>query len=538
MNKLPTKQIYMLTIIIVGIITLSVYSTYAIFTFEGQTSDVVNIHTPNSLTISTDMYEYKQLTVPKNQIIEADIDVYNTHEYELCYSIWYKVVSSNNVSADLVKIYQKTDTNLTASGIIESMVGTRVTLLIINDNDEDIKVNIGLATVQNEGNCALNISKDKSTITNTINNYKNLGDTLIENIKTQNNQEGYLTYENIETPIEITDLEKIYISQTFTYTNEIFTLTNPEEVEVKDINNYLSNEENKYYTCISNQNCRILYQINKTNKETKLDEETNTDKDYYKITKYHELVGYLSGESGLRKINNNNISNYVYYGDNPNNFIYYNCKNELDNKSCELWRIIGLFYDSETNEYLTKIIKDSSLGTFKYNDTEINTWQSSSLNKYLNEEYKLNNYGYLEKVKQTEQQLTNLNLTLEKITTTSVDKENYISIMSLTDYINASTCKNDKLLNEYDETCLNSNWLNKNYDISEWTLTTKYTESTIDETTGEEIVPVNNTVYSVNSSINETNISDELNVRPIAYLKSRILLTTGEGTINNPYIIK
>ena len=32
MNRLPTKQIYLLVVIIVGIIALSLYSTYAIYT--------------------------------------------------------------------------------------------------------------------------------------------------------------------------------------------------------------------------------------------------------------------------------------------------------------------------------------------------------------------------------------------------------------------------------------------------------------------------------------------------------------------------
>ena len=52
MNKLPTKQSYLLIIIIVGIIALSIYSTYAIFTFEGSTSDIVSLYTPNSLKIN------------------------------------------------------------------------------------------------------------------------------------------------------------------------------------------------------------------------------------------------------------------------------------------------------------------------------------------------------------------------------------------------------------------------------------------------------------------------------------------------------
>lgn len=538
MSKLPTKQIYMLIIIIVGIIALSVYPTYAIFIFEGETSNIVNIHTPNSLTISTDMYEYKQITVPKNSTVTTDIDIYNTYNYELCYSIWYKVINQIDEKKDLVTIYQKTANNLTASGTIGSMENTRVTLLIINDNDTDIKINIGLASTENGETCKLNISQDKKTIKNTIDKYENLSETLIKNIDKQNNKEGYLTYKDVDNEIEITKLTKIYISDKFTQKNEIFTLTNPEEITIKDTINYQSKEEKQYYTCLSNQECRVLYQINEIKKEIKLDDITNENKEHYKITKYHQLVGYLSGESGLKQINQNNYNQYIYYGDNPNNFIYYNCQNNLDTKTCELWRIIGLFYDENEDKYLTKIIKDESLAISSYNENNTNDWYSSTLNKYLNEQYQLNNYDYLQKIKQSKENLPDLNLTIDKISTTSVETKSYVTIMSLSDYINASTCQNNKLLNKYDENCLNNNWLNKNYDISEWTLTTKYLEPTIDETTGEEIVPLNNTVYSVNSTISETITTQNLNVRPVVYLKSRMLLTAGDGTINNPYIIK
>ena len=60
MNKLPAKQIYLLSIIVFGIITLSVYSTYAIFTLESETSDIINLETANVLNIESNTYEYKQ----------------------------------------------------------------------------------------------------------------------------------------------------------------------------------------------------------------------------------------------------------------------------------------------------------------------------------------------------------------------------------------------------------------------------------------------------------------------------------------------
>ena len=91
MEKLPAKQIYLLLIIVLGIVTLSAYSTYSIFTLEAESSDIVSIHTPSNLSISSSSYEYKQVVVPKNGYINTDIDIYNNLAYSVCYSVWYKV---------------------------------------------------------------------------------------------------------------------------------------------------------------------------------------------------------------------------------------------------------------------------------------------------------------------------------------------------------------------------------------------------------------------------------------------------------------
>ena len=109
-----------------------------------------------------------------------------------------------------------------------------------------------------------------------------------------------------------------------------------------DINNldYYDFSSNNYYTCLTDAECGRLYRIIEINNEN--------------IIKYDLLEGYQGGLSGLRQISNN----YYYYGDNPKNFVAYNCKNDHE---CELWRIIGIVYDSQTNEYITKIIRNDSI---------------------------------------------------------------------------------------------------------------------------------------------------------------------------------
>lgn len=517
MNKLPTKQIYLLSIIVFGLITLSVYSTYAIFTYESSTSDVVSMNTPNSLQLSITSDEYRLVVVPKNSYITTDIDVYNNFSYDICYSIWYKIITDGDPNK--VKVYQNTDGSLTTMGSIGIVTGRRNSLIIMNDNDTDAKVKIGLVYTENSDTCELDIDKDKLQITNTINT-RGLLTKLIENTTPVNNEMGYLTYK--DRTGEITLPSKVQVAEKFEYNNEVFILTEPKEIDANEILNYISNNEKNYYTCIDATECRFLKRITEAT-ET---EEENTK--YYHLTKYDELFGYLAGESGLRKLSDNN---YVYYGDNPNNFIYYNCLNELDTKTCELWRIVGFI--KEEDKYITKIIKDESIGRYKYSDNS-QLWKDSEISKLFDKEYKLSNDSYLKEVKFKQINMPNLdeikNLNEEEIKTK-------ITIMNVSDYQNASICK-DKKISEFDANCLSNNWLNKYTNKADWTMTAKYLEPYKDSETEEMITPDNNTIYAVGSTFEDIKTDIELNVRPIVYLKDRMLLIGGNGTIDNPYIIK
>ena len=515
MNKLPTKQIYLLMIIVFGIITLSIYSTYSIFTLERESSDIVSIHTPNNLSISLDTYEYRQVSVPANSYITTDVDIYNNFNYDICYSVWYNI-ATKNIDQSKIKIYENTNESITTSGTLSSVSNRRINLLIINDNDSEVKVNIGLSNAENKETCELNITSDKQLITNMIDNPKILTDNIINNTKPTNNEEGYLTYKDVEKEILLSNDNKIYVSLEFTYKDELFSLKNPDEITMDKISDY-----HNYYTCLENNECTILYNIIDTTKE-----ENN-----YKITKYNLLSGYLSGNTGLRKINND----YYFYGDNPNNFIYFNCTNELDNNTCELWRIIGFIYDTEDNKYLTKIIKEDYLLNDKYSDNS-QEWDKSSIYKYFTEEYKLND-NYLKEISFKQENITDLSTKINDISLYKNNIKTNITLMNLSDYLNASICENREI-NNYKDECLKNNWLNKNKEVNEWTTSLKYIEPYKDETTEEIITPDNNTIYSVGNTIEDKVISSKLNVRPVVYLKSRMFLTSGDGSFENPYVIR
>ena len=73
----------------------------------------------------------------------------------------------------------------------------------------------------------------------------------------------------------------------------------------------------------------------------------------------------------------------------------------------------------------------------------------------------------------------------------------------------------------------------------EWTRTIDYkTPTTKEQEESPTVEIINDKVYTIGSSINLTNINNTLKIRPVVYLKSRVLLTSGDGTIDSPYIIK
>lgn len=561
MRKLPAKQIYLLSVIIVGIIALSVYSTYALFTFESTTGDIVSIHIPKSLTISENVYEYRQIKVGPNQVVTTDVDVYNPFEYDVCYSVWYKVIGSQEIQNN-VEIFEHNEKSLSSSGTITPNTHMRIKMVIINDNDTEVKINLGtIGSSKENETCSLNLSNDKHLISISHSNVSLLTTSILENIEKKEQEEGYLIHDMKDNYLTISKDKELYFSGEFTYTKEKFSLTDGVKQTFEEfLNENNLNTTDKYF-CMDGLDCSILYQIKSI--------EPKDDK--YNIS-YNKYIGYLESENGLKQINE---KDYIYYGDNPDNYIYYNCKNPDDTSSCELWRIVGLFHNKENDNYNIKIVRNDSIGLYQYDYKMIdeenkssNNWNESTLNKYLNEEYKIiSGNNYITTYKQNLEILPSLELDVKNMKN-ELTTNSKISLLTLSDYLNASSCSKNKI-NEYNESCFKNNWLNNIEVPYEWTMTSKEVEIPIIEEP-EPVVPetdeennqtdeeenhednteipeepqeeinkyIINYVYSVNNNIKESDVNDKLAVRPVVYLKSRMLLISGDGSFNSPYVVK
>ena len=126
----------------------------------------------------------------------------------------------------------------------------------------------------------------------------------------------------------------------------------------------------------------------------------------------------------------------------------------------------------------------------------------------------------------------NLSIGKRKINETtndgSVEKSNvlknqYVGLLPLYDYINASIDKNCKSATT--DSCINYNYLNK-FGYNWWTLTA-------DNSTSHKVYRV-----SSDGTIGLIRASSNSYIRPVIYLASDAIYASGDGTLENPYKIK
>ena len=272
------------------------------------------------------------------------------------------------------------------------------------------------------------------------------------------------------------------------------------------------------------------------------------------------IKGLAGTEQGTGQVVNEN--GYRYEGKNPNNYIYFND---------ELWRIIGVFDSSshgKSGQYLTKIIRNDSIGGYAWDKSNKNNWAASSLYNLLNTNYYnatdgtssgncyqystsiTGNCDYTETGLQSEYRNMVENVTwylggkdsnsytaevfyTGERDSTSVYSGNtasttgYIGLMYASDYgysVLSSSCARTTNLGSYNTSaCGGSSWLKK--ETTEWTITHRSSSS-----------------YSFNlrysANLFDYNAYFGCATRPVLYLESNVQVYAGDGSISKPYQIK
>ena len=243
-----------------------------------------------------------------------------------------------------------------------------------------------------------------------------------------------------------------------------------------------------------------------------------------KVIVGENLVTYITNlyEDSITRASNNlkkdntEDKNIRYYGANPNNYVRFNN---------ELWRIIGIFGNN------VKLIRNDRLGWLSWDTSEstvnngygINQWgeskdtsgniyEGADLQVYLNKMY----YGG-----------DACNDIVERTTTWT----GYIGLQYITDYAYASSesvCETN--MQEQDSSnayiCKNNNWMQRS--TWAWYLS-------------PNAYPGNARYVGVmfgNGRADEYATARPLSVFPTMYLKSNVIIESGNGSTSDPYVLK
>ena len=170
-ERIPLKYIYVLSAIIAILLSVGLYYTYAMFTANVSSGNVVNMDT--TLNYTFDVSGTQNFHIGKNSIASFNFIVNNTSNGTIYYEIYY---STNNDLTDVIigEVVEDKNTTTVApntSGNIDKDNRKTIPLVIANNSNNDIDITIGVVTgyVGNIINYGTDNYPNGTKITNTYN---------------------------------------------------------------------------------------------------------------------------------------------------------------------------------------------------------------------------------------------------------------------------------------------------------------------------------------------------------------------------------
>lgn len=213
---------------------------------------------------------------------------------------------------------------------------------------------------------------------------------------------------------------------------------------------------------------------------------------------------------------------YVYRGDDVNNYVSFNDM---------LWRIIKIDSEGDIKLVLKKKTKEYYTWDSAYNSDKKD--RVGITTNYLNTDIRksLDDYYDVTFTNENKAKIVSKNICVGSLSPNGafdtnkeclVIKENEkVSLLNASDYQNASLDSNCKLLSSKE--CSNYNYLYDS-DIHTWLLNPS-SENTYK-------------VFALKGGISDSKASNETALNPVIYLNSKIIISGGKGTLEEPYIIK
>ena len=163
--RVPLKESYLLIIIIVGILSLCMYSSFALFSLEKTTSkDIFTMKAASDIETTLKIFEYKKITVSTGDNASVMVNVNNDTGGSIYYGVFYEMLSPSIKSDDVTIAKIDWSANATSGSITNGSI-LPVELIIINNSSSEITLNIGVAgSDSNE----LGLTEGKTLITETF----------------------------------------------------------------------------------------------------------------------------------------------------------------------------------------------------------------------------------------------------------------------------------------------------------------------------------------------------------------------------------
>ena len=478
------KRNYLLSIIVIGLITLSLYSTYAMFTSSVETNDIISMDSVMNYTFKINGTQ--NLKVSANSKLRFNAIVENDMKDKISYGLYYKMINPEILPEGVV-IAEVTDADiLTTKGTINENSQIIVPLVIRNTTSEEVTIEIGLIT----------------------------------GYATETQGVDQLIYSNGQIPI-----------------TEKFS---PEEVGDDSCSSTMECTEECILKKVDNNWVKFCY-CNTGEISSSIPANDYIFDLYNNAPKSHFINNNIRYERAESVALMTDIGgNIRYYGADPNNYVKFN--NELW-RIIGVFKDI----EDETGKKETriKIARNDSIDNYAWDNNNINNWSTATLNTYLNGTY-LNSLNSKSKAlvgnakwnlggsSSYEGLYANDYYKFERGTTVysghSTEWTGKIALMYPSDFMYAgdlSKCSKNGFNWYTDQTnCRDTSWL-RNPSATQWTLS-----------------PCSSFDFNVFNVINSGMVSDRnirvmnsLALRPVLFLTSTVQITGGTGTYENPYTL-
>ena len=210
-ERIPLKYLYVLSTIIAILLSVGLYYTYAMFTANVTSSNIVNMDT--TLNYTFDVSGTQNFHVGKNSIASFNFIVNNSSNGTIYYEIYYD--TSNDLTDVIIgEVVEDKNTTTVApntSGNIDKDNRKTIPLVIANNSNNDIDVVIGVVTgyVGNTINYGTDNYPNGTKITNTYNSSDiksscegQIGDTSNCKVEIENGKKNYYCLSKSEDLVE------------------------------------------------------------------------------------------------------------------------------------------------------------------------------------------------------------------------------------------------------------------------------------------------------------------------------------------------